>query len=110
MKTWRSLKRTMGNLVLLGFCCLAIEQVSYCFWVSGYFVQLMISPVFWGSFSLVCFSLFWWFGQQSNIAFKSEGCAETTGDIQRPYDFMMDNPMSLANPNNMLPRNWGGWW
>ena len=92
------------NLVLLGLICLVVEQVSYCLWIPGYSIKLVTCPVFWGSFSGICFLALW----RMNSSDKHSALTNEEGD--EFFYFMYNNPMSFANPNNMLPRNLGGWW
>ena len=94
------------SLVLLGLFCLVVEQVSYCFFVPRYFFQLMISPVLWGSISVICFFALWKTRvRKLREAGDSIENAEQTWD----YDPVFDDPMSMANPDNMFSRNLRCW-
>ena len=59
MTLWQRIKRFSRSLVILALSCLVLEQVWYSVIVPGYFLGVLVSPVFWGIFSVVCFYLLW---------------------------------------------------
>ena len=63
MALWERIKRFSRSVVILALSCLVLEQVWYSVVVPGYFLGVLVSPVFWGLFSTVCFSLLWRFDQ-----------------------------------------------
>ena len=98
------------NLVLLGLFCLMVEQVGYCLFIPGYVYKLVTSAVFWGSVSGFCFLTLWWIDRCDGHLQSAEEPVITNEEYGGILDFMFNNPMSLANPNNLLPKNLGGWW
>ena len=93
------------NLVFLGLLCLVIEQVGYCFLSRGYFFKLLVSPVFWMSVSSLCFYVLWKIRPQKH--------PDTTRDEpdkkEYIFDPVFDDPMNMANPDNMFSRNLRCW-
>lgn len=92
MTLWRRIKRFSRSLVILALSCLVLEQVWYSVIVPGYFLGVLVSPVFWGLFSATCFYLLWRFDPDF---FEGEE-AEETEEVSRynlPYDtnFMSPN-------------------
>ena len=61
MALWQRIKRFGRSVMVLAISCLVLEQVGYSVMVPGYFLGVLVSPVFWGLFSAVCFYLLWKF-------------------------------------------------
>ncbi|MCW7552830.1 hypothetical protein NX722_09280 [Endozoicomonas gorgoniicola] len=61
MSLWQRIKRFSRSFMILALSCLVLEQVWYSVVVPGYFLGVLVSPVFWGIFSVVCFYLLWRF-------------------------------------------------
>ncbi|WP_252180157.1 hypothetical protein [Endozoicomonas sp. 4G] len=59
MTFWQRTKRFSRSVMVLAISCLVLEQVLYSVVVPGYFRGVLVSPVFWGVFSGVCFYLLW---------------------------------------------------
>ncbi len=93
-------RRRVFGLFVLAIFCIAAEQVIYCVITQGYLFQLMISPVFWGCISLVCFTGVWWMDKQypqpkrqehNSVGDESEAC-------EYGYHPIWDNPLNIMNP------------
>lgn len=50
-----TLLRSWGSIALVLLGCLILEQLIHCCLVPAYLNYLVASPVFWGSFSALCF-------------------------------------------------------
>ena len=93
------------NLVLLGVLCLVVEQALYCLLYSDHFFRLMASPVFWGGFSVACFSGLWLLDLQS----EKTAHTKAVNSIDDLYYFIFKAPMSMDNPDNLFSRSLNGW-
>ena len=92
MSLWQRIKRFSRSFMILALSCLVLEQVWYSVVVPGYFLGVLVSPVFWGIFSAMCFYLLWWVDSDFCIGlFKEE--ADKTVEYHLPYetDFMSPN-------------------
>ena len=89
------------SLVLLGVLCLVVEQLAYCLLVPGYFFQLMVSPVFWGSFSVVCFSTLRWLDSDTDSL--QQACFVIDPEPEE-YDPVLQDVLSFGNPDNFFSR------
>lgn len=65
MKWYPLSKRVCLNVVALALACLVVEQLIYCFTVTGYFLGIISSPVFWGLESIACFIGLWHMNRSS---------------------------------------------
>lgn len=100
-----NLRSYMANLVLLGLLCLVVEQAGYCFLIQGYFLKLVISPVFWGCLSGLCFYALWKTKPRNN----SDSAHDKPNGREHIYNPVLDDPMSMSNPDNMFSRNLRCW-
>ena len=92
MALWQRIKRFGRSVMVLAISCLVLEQVWYSVMVSGYFLGVLVSPVFWGIFSISCFYLLWRIDPDfCTDLFKEE--TDKTVEYHLPYEsnFMSPN-------------------
>ncbi len=53
------IKQTLISVLILCLCCLVAEQMIYSIFLSGYFLRMLVSPVFWSIVSSACFWQLW---------------------------------------------------
>ena len=98
-------RRKVLGLLVLAIICIATEQVIYCVITPTYLFQLLVSPVFWGSLSVLCF-----FGVQLlNSQSKEPLHAKPEKMSDDLYYFIFRAPLSMDNPDNLFSRNLNGW-
>ena len=93
------------NSLWLLLSCLIIEQLLYCLFVGGYWLQLLKSPVFWGMESVFCF----WCLYKLNLGFPLMGTVqddadyidEIFGDIDRDYRWYPLYDPDTGQPNSL---------
>ena len=88
MSLWQRIKRFSRSFMILALSCLVLEQVWYSVVVPGYFLGALVSPVFWGIFSAMCFYLLWRFDPEF---FKEESSSPSVEEFYSRGDFMSPN-------------------
>ena len=100
MKLLSAVWRKVFWIFVLTVFCIATEQAIHCVMTPGYLFHLLVSPTFWGGFSLVCFAGVWWMDKQypqpkeqnyDSIGNESEVC-------DCGYHPIWDNPLNIMNP------------
>ena len=89
MALWQRIKRFCRSVVILAISCLVLEQVLYSVVVPGYFLGGLVSPVFWGLFSAVCFYLLWRFDPDF---FKGEDVSLEKKEYNFPFESYFLSP------------------
>ncbi len=59
MSVLERIKQTLISVLILCLCCLVAEQMIYSIFLSGYFLRMLVSPVFWSIVSSACFWQLW---------------------------------------------------
>ena len=100
------IKRTkifIRSLWVLALVSLAIEQIIYCLFVSGYFFAMLTSPLFWGLDSLFCFMALWRFNQLHPM--ENETSDKLPEDLEDLFEFMERDSRwyPLFDPDTGIP-------
>ena len=93
-------RRKVLGLLVLAIICIVTEQVIYCVITPTYLFQLLVSPVFWGSLSLVCFASVWRMDKQYPQPKKLEHdlAEREPRTCECGYHPIWDNPLNIMNP------------
>ena len=91
MALWQRIKRFGRSVMVLAISCLVLEQVGYSVMVPGYFLGVLVSPVFWGLFSAVCFYLLWRFDSDFVKKVFKEESPSLAEEFYTTSDFMSPN-------------------